>query len=34
MNILNSKLLIIKIGSSTLVDKTENFTERLDKQVN
>ena len=25
MNILNSKLLIIKIGSSTLVDKTENF---------
>ena len=25
MNILNSKLLIIKIGSSTLVDKTDNF---------
>ena len=25
MDILNSKLLIIKIGSSTLVDKTDNF---------
>ena len=25
MNILNSKLIIIKIGSSTLIDKTKNF---------
>ena len=25
MNILNSKLIVIKIGSSTLIDKTKNF---------
>ena len=25
MNILSSKLIVIKIGSSTLVDQTDNF---------
>ena len=30
MNILSSKLIVIKIGSSTLVDQTDNFN-NMDK---